>query len=83
MTKLTRLQKLTLMGRKVRAQRHEAKLLRDEMDGIKMKVAWTERVIDPLTTVIDNIEHVLVGCKKLARKQGYLKLDDETFGGLL
>ena len=77
-----KLEKLIRMGRTLRAQRGEANLLRDEMPHIRMKVTWSEQVIYPLTTAIDNIEVLLTKAKKLKRKQGFVQADD-TFGGLL
>ncbi len=77
-----KLEKLIRMGRTLRAQRHEANLLRDEMPHIRMKVAWSEQVIYPLTAAIDNIEVLMVKAKKLKRKQGFVQAD-QTFGGLL
>jgi len=77
-----KLEKLIRMGRTLRAQRGEAKLLRDDMPHDIIKVVWTKQVIDPLTTAIDNIEVLLTKAKKLKRKQGFVQADD-TFGGLL
>lgn len=76
-----KLEKLKRMKRTLESERHEAALLLNQMP-TEMKASWTERVIDPLTTVIDNIDAILVGCKKLLRKQGFVKAD-QTFGGLL
>jgi hypothetical protein len=82
MAKLNKLEKLRLMSRKLRSERHEANLLRDEMPHIRQKVVWSEKVIYPLTTIIDDIEEILVRANKLKRKQGFVQ-GDQTFGGLL
>ena len=78
----TKLERLTNMGRKLRAQRFDAKQLRDEMIHISQKDSWSKQVIDPLTIAIDNIEEILIRAKKLLRKQGFVRVD-QTFGGLL
>ena len=78
---MTKLERLRDMGRQLRAQRHDAKRLHDEMPANAQR-AWTKQVIDPITTAIDNIETILVRGKKLLRKQGFVRVD-QTFGGLL
>ncbi len=88
MARESKLQKLTRIGRALRAQQHETIVIQGKMPHIRMKANWSEQVIVPLTTAIDNIELLITKAKKLKREQGFLASGtpdrkDDTFGGLL
>ncbi len=78
----TKRERLASIRSRLEQQRHEARLLQDEMPHIRMKANWSEQVIAPLTSAIEYLELVEARTKKLLRKQGFVR-PDQVLGGLL